>query len=92
MNGILHQNISVIFKKFSIKCPQYEPAFLIILSISIVQVRHPWSLKRKAGEQDLENLVCLCMDLDGESIIGLSPHPAGEQLWDVWGGEAGFLD
>ncbi len=29
---------------------------------------------------------------DGGSIIGLSPHPAGEQLWDGWSGEAGFLD
>lgn len=33
-----------------------------------------------------------CVDLDGGSIIGISPHPAGEQLWDGWSGEARSLD
>lgn len=27
--------------------------------------------------------LCLSVDFDGGSIIGQSPHPAGEQLWDV---------
>lgn len=37
--------------------------------------------------------VCLLTLMkDGRSIIGLSPHPAGEQLWDGWSWEAGCLD
>lgn len=37
---------------------------------------------------------CVCMSVyvwtlmeDGGSIVGLSPHSAGEQLWDGWSGE-----
>lgn len=55
----------------------------------------PFEFKRKTrGTRFSDLCVCVsvCAYLDGGSIIGLSPHPAGEQLWGGWSGEAEVLD
>lgn len=53
----------------------------------------PLELKERTR---LSKSACVCFSLyvwtlmeDRESIVGLSPHTAGEQLWDGWSGETG---